>query len=99
MTATTEPTRPARNVFARLGKNFMTPTVLAYRWRFVGGKWWAVELSEGEGFDGHPIFGVTFRDPDDPDDAELELSGMFHTRHQAENWFNEGDPEQDHPEA
>jgi hypothetical protein len=84
---------PAKAVFKGLGRNFMTPDVISYRWRRVAGKLWAVELSEGTGFDHEPIFGVTFRDPDNPGEAEIELSGMFHTKAQALAWYNEGDPE------
>ena len=67
----------AKDVFQGLGKNFMTPEPIGYRWCVVNGKRWAVELAQGTGFDHEPIYGVTFRDPDNPDVAETELSGMF----------------------
>ena len=78
----------AKSAFAGLGRNFMTPTALAYRWLTVEGKRWAVELSEGEGFDREPIFGVTFRDPENPNEAEIELSGLFHSKREASRRFN-----------
>jgi hypothetical protein len=79
----------ARAAFAGLGKNFMTPDVIAYRWATIDGKRWAVELSEGTGFDHQPIYGVSFRDPENPDEADLELSRMFHSREEAEGWYSQ----------
>lgn len=45
----------ARKYFSEMGPNFMTPHALIYM--FAGR--WAVELSEGKGIDGLPIYGVT----------------------------------------
>lgn len=85
-----KPAGSPKAAFRGLGKNFMTPDVLAYRWRFQDGRWWAVELSEGRGFDDEPIFGVTFRDPANPDEADLDHSGMFHSKAAAVECFNGG---------
>lgn len=81
----------ARDVFKGLGTNFMTPVVLDYRWATVNGKRWAVELSEGTGFTHQPIWGVTFRDPDNPDEPDVELSGMFRDYDEAWAWFGQND--------
>lgn len=80
---TREPGGSPKAAFSSLGKNFMTPEVLGYRWTFLDGRWWAAEISEGTDFDRNPIFGVTFRDPDNPDEAELDLSGMFRSKPEA----------------
>jgi hypothetical protein len=45
----------ARKYYSEIGPNFMTPNALSYM--FVGR--WAVELSEGKGMSGQPIYGVT----------------------------------------
>lgn len=69
-----EPITKPRGIFR--GVNFMTPRILAFYRVTVAGRTAYVELSEGEGLDREPIFGVTFRAADGSR-LEPDPSGVF----------------------
>lgn len=50
----------------------MTPTVLGYYRRTIGGRNAYIELSEGSGMSGEPIYGVTVRRADGSDVLDSE---------------------------
>jgi hypothetical protein len=63
----------------------MTPNILSYGWAEIEGRSWAYELSEGRGIENEPIWGVSFRDPERPEYADLEYSRLFYSKNQAIN--------------
>jgi hypothetical protein len=69
----------AQQAFARMGSNFMTPDVIRYQDLDNG---LMVELSEGTGFDGQPIFGVTVLNADKT--PNHEACEMFQSLKEAE---------------
>lgn len=68
----------AGEVFAKIGKNFMTPEFLGY-WRTDR---YAIELSFGSWMDGSRIYGLTVRpiDGSDPTDEHDNLSGCHRSK-------------------
>lgn len=74
----------AREYFRDMGRNFMTPYNVQYR--TVGR--FAVELSEGEGFDRTPIYGVSVVDRA-TGEMDFELSYCFHSEAAVQWWLNE----------
>lgn len=75
----------AREFFESLGPNFMTPHVIKY----VDTDKYLIELSEGEGFTRNKIYGVTVVGVNGERDPTGELSNMFHSRKEAEDWIAE----------
>ena len=83
---------PPRGVFR--GANFMTPRPLEYYRRTLRGRSVYVELSEGEGFDHSPLYGVTFRFADGGElwrDGGSDPSRCFHSRSAALEWAREAE--------
>jgi hypothetical protein len=66
-----------RGVFP--GQNFITPNILGYFRGEVGNRIAYVELSEGRGMAGEPIFGVTVRRPNGAN-LDPNLSKLMHSR-------------------
>jgi hypothetical protein len=64
------------------GKNLMTPDVI----RYINTDKYIVELSQGTGFGGEDIFGVTVLNKR-TNGAELELDQMFYSREFAEAYI------------
>lgn len=58
-TTTLEACTPPRGVFN--GRNFMTPDYVACYRRQMRGRTVFIEISEGRGMSGQPIYGATFR--------------------------------------
>jgi hypothetical protein len=80
----------AKQIFKQVykgGKNFMTPYVLSTSMK---GKDCAVELSEGEGFDRNPIYGVTVvRLKDGEWTACYDESQCFHNKTLAQEYISQ----------
>lgn len=76
--------RRASTVFKSVvaGKNVMTPYPLAYG--FIGTQW-VYEISEGTGFVGEPMFGVSVVD-DETGQLNREMSQLFETKQAAHEW-------------
>jgi hypothetical protein len=74
----------AKEAFADMGQNFMTPTVIRY-YDLPDGT--MVELSSGTGFDNDPIYGVTVLNPDGTQNHDQ--SRMFHSLGQATTYIAE----------
>lgn len=67
------------------GKNIITPRVRGY---YQNGNY-LMELSEGEGFNGEPVYGVTVVNIAYKE-HEHDLSKMFFSRKEAESYMNTG---------
>ena len=81
---------PPRGVFRQV--NFMTPNVLAYYHGNLRGKAVYVELSEGEGINHEPLFGVTFRRSNGSElwrEPDGDLSMPFHSKAEAMAYIRE----------
>ena len=67
------------------GKNIITPDVIGF---YQNGDF-IMELSEGTGFSGDPVYGVTVVS-ETYKEHEKDLSQMFHSRKEAINYMNTG---------
>ncbi len=75
--------------------NFMTPDVVGYARKIIRCRVAWVELSRGRGFEGEPIWGVTFRRADggelfrEPEGLEGDPSkGVFFSQRQAMKYLD-----------
>ena len=76
--------RQASAVFRSVvaGKNVMTPYPLTYG--FIGTRW-VYEISEGTGFVGEPMFGISVVDAE-TGRLNSEMSQLFDTKNAAYEW-------------
>ncbi len=76
--------------YKKMGKNFMTPRVIAKR--VLVSKRTIVELSSGRGFTDEPIFGVSvllFSENGEREFPAPDESQMFHSLEKAQAHYNE----------